>query len=102
MAVRIALRRSRKDSARPTAGSVRRDSIASAQWALGSFGAGSPRSRQPEPLSFPITGRADYESHWERAARRRNERIRAAKACIAAKMAATKAADAASQAAAEE
>ena len=68
MAVRIALRRSREDSARPTDGSVRRDAIASAHRALGSSGAGSSRSRQPEHLSFPITGQADYESHRVRAA----------------------------------
>ena len=102
MAVRIALRRSREDSARPTDGSVRRDAIASAHRALGSSGAGSSRSRQPEHLSFPITGRADYESHRERAARRGKERIRAAEARIAAEMAAAEAADAAARAAAEE
>ena len=101
MAVRIALRRSREDSARPTDGSVRRDSIASAHRALGSSGAGSSRSR-PEHLSFPITGRADYESHRERAARRGKERIRAAEARIAAEMAAAEAADAAARVAAEE
>ena len=101
MAVRIALRRSREDSARPTDGSVRRDAIASAHRALGSSGAGSSRSR-PEHLSFPITGRADYESHRERAARRGKERIRAAEARIAAEMAAAEAADAAARAAAEE
>ena len=101
MAVRIALRRSREDSARPTDGSVRRDAIASAHRALGSSGAGSSRSR-PEHLSFPITGRAEYESHRERAARRGKERIRAAEARIAAEMAAAEAADAAARAAAEE
>ena len=102
MAVRIALRRSREDSARPTDGSVRRDAIASAHRALGSSGAGSSRSRQPEHLSFPITGRAEYESHRERAARRGKERIRAAEARIAAEMAAAEAADEVAGAVAEE
>jgi hypothetical protein len=102
MAVRIALRRSREDSARPTDGSVRRDSIASAECALRSSGAGSSQSRRPENLSFPITGRTDYESHRERIDRRGKERIRAAEARIAAEMAAAEAADAAARAAAEE
>ena len=60
MDVRIALRGSQEDGARPTAGSVRRDSIASAQRALGSSGAGSPWSWQPSNLSFPISGRTEY------------------------------------------
>ena len=98
MAVRIALRRSREDSARPTEGSVQRDSIASAQHALGSSRAGSSRSRRPENLSFPITGRADYESHRERTVRRGKERIRAAEARIAAEMEAAEAADVVEQA----
>jgi hypothetical protein len=102
MAVRIALHRSREDSARPTDGSVRRDSIASAQRALGSSRAGSSRSRQPENLSFPTTGRADYESHRERAARHGKERIRTAEARITAEMATAEGADAAARAAAEE
>ena len=67
MAVRIALRRSREDNARPTDGSVHRDAIVSAQQALGSSGAGSLRSRQLDNLSFSITGRAYYKSHRERA-----------------------------------
>ncbi|KAE8777839.1 B3 domain-containing protein [Hordeum vulgare] len=45
MAVQIALRRFREDSSTPTAGSVRRDSIASAQRALCFYGAGSHRER---------------------------------------------------------
>ncbi|EMS59786.1 E3 ubiquitin-protein ligase XB3 [Triticum urartu] len=102
MSVHIALRRSREDSARPTDGSVRRDSIVSAQRALGSSETGSSRSQQSENLSFPITGRADYESHRERAARRGKEMIRAAEARITAEMAAAEAADAAARAAAEE
>ncbi|XBI59984.1 hypothetical protein VPH35_040958 [Triticum aestivum] len=59
MAVRIALRRSREDSARPTDRSPCSDTIASAHRALESSSAGSSRSRQPEHLSFPITGWAD-------------------------------------------
>lgn len=93
MVVCIALRRSREDSAQPTDGSVRRDSIASAQRALGSSRDGSLRSLQPESLSFPIIGRTDYESHRERAARRGKERTRAAEARITAEIAATEAAD---------
>ena len=102
MAVHIPLRRSQEDSARPTNGSVRRDSIASSQWALGSSGARSSRSQLAENLFFPITGRADYEYHQDRAARHGNEMIRAAEARIAAKMAAAEAADAAARAAVEE
>ena len=74
MSIRIALRRSREDSARPTVEFVHHDAIASAHQALG--------PRQPEHLSFPITSRADYESHRERAACRGKERIRAAEAYI--------------------
>ena len=102
MTVRIALRRSLEDNARPTDGSVRRDTIASAHQALRSSCAGSSRPRLPEHLSFPITGRADYESHRERAARRGKGRIRAFEARIVAEMAAEEAADAAAQRAAEE
>ena len=98
MAVHIALHRSWEDSARPTDGSVLRDTIASAHRALKSSDAGSSQSRS-EHLSFPITGRAEYESHQERAARRGKERIRAVEACIVVEIAA---ADAAAQAAAEE
>lgn len=96
MAVRIALHRSKEDSARSADRSVRRDAIASTHQALGSAGAGFSRSR-PEYLSFPITGRTEYESHEKRAARRGKERIRTVKARIA-----VRAADAAAQAAAEE
>ena len=98
----IALRRSQEGSARPVDGSVHQDSVASAQRALWSSGAGSSRSRQQEPLSFLITGRADYESHRERAARRGKERIRADEARIAAETAAVEVADAAARAAAKE
>nr|XP_020158640.1 uncharacterized protein LOC109776064 [Aegilops tauschii subsp. strangulata] len=102
MAIRIALHRSQEDSARPMDGSVSRDAVASAHRALRSSGVGSLRSRQPEHLSSSITGRVDYESHRERAARRGKERIRAAEARIAAEMAAEEADDAAAQASAEE
>ena len=83
---------------------MRRDALASAHRALGSSGAGSLWSRQPEHLSFPITCRADYESHWKRAAHCGKERIRAAEARIAADMAAAaaQAEDTAVQAAAKE
>jgi hypothetical protein len=98
MAVRIALRRFREDNARPTDGSIWRDSVASAQRALGSSGDGSLPSQQSENLSFPITGRADYESQWERAAHRGKEKLRDAEAPTTA----TEAADATTWAAAEE
>uniref|UniRef100_A0A453K4Z2 Uncharacterized protein n=1 Tax=Aegilops tauschii subsp. strangulata TaxID=200361 RepID=A0A453K4Z2_AEGTS len=68
---------------------------------LASSGAGSSWSR-PEHLSFPITGRAEYESHRKWAAHRGKERIRAAEARIVTEMAAAEAADAAVRAAAEE
>uniref|UniRef100_N1R460 Putative polygalacturonase n=1 Tax=Aegilops tauschii TaxID=37682 RepID=N1R460_AEGTA len=56
MVVRSALCRSREDRPRPTARSVRHESIVSAHLALGSFGAGSSRSsREPSNLPFPIT-----------------------------------------------
>ena len=84
--------RSREDIARPTDKIVQCDSIASAQRTLGSSGVGSSRSRQPKNLFSPIIGRADYESHRERAARRGKERIRATEARIEAEMAAAEAA----------
>ena len=62
MSVRIALC-SREDNTRPTDGSVRHDAIASTHGALRSSGAGSSWSQKPENLSFPITGRENYESH---------------------------------------
>ena len=102
MAVRIALRRSREDSARPMAGSVWRDSIASVHRALGSFGAGSSRSREPSNLPFHITGPAECESHRDWCARHGKERMRADKARLATGMAAAEAADTAARAAAEE
>ena len=91
MAVHIALCCSWEDNARPKDESVRRDAIASTYWVLGSSGAGSLRSWQPEHLSFPITGRADYESHRDQCACRGKERIRAAEARLAADMATARA-----------
>ncbi|KAE8806441.1 E3 ubiquitin-protein ligase XB3 [Hordeum vulgare] len=95
MAVRIALHHSREDNARPEAGTVCRDSIVSAQWALGSF-EGSSRSRRVDPEAF--------ESHRERAAHRGKERIRIAEAFRAKEMTEAKAevADAAVRATAVE
>ncbi|KAE8769809.1 E3 ubiquitin-protein ligase XB3 [Hordeum vulgare] len=101
IAVCIALHRS-QDNARSTTGFVLHDSIASAQRTLGSSGDGSSRFRGSESLSFPITAPIDYESNWERAARRGKERIRVVKARIAEEMAATEAAVGEAQAAEEE
>ncbi|KAE8802441.1 E3 ubiquitin-protein ligase XB3 [Hordeum vulgare] len=98
MAVRIALRCSREDSARLTEGSVCRESIAFVQRAIGSSGAGSSMCRRVDPS----TGPADYESHRELAARRGKERIRISEAYLAKEMTEAEAADAAARAATEE
>ncbi|KAE8794534.1 E3 ubiquitin-protein ligase XB3 [Hordeum vulgare] len=102
MAARITLHCSCKDSVRPTAGSVRRDSITSAQWALESSGAGSSRFRWPENLSFLVIGLTNCDSHRERSARRGKERIMAIEARIAEEMWAAEAVDAVVQAYGEE
>ncbi|KAE8770845.1 E3 ubiquitin-protein ligase XB3 [Hordeum vulgare] len=98
MSIRIALYRSREDIAWPTAGSVFRDFIASAQWALGSSAVRSSRFWWTDPS----TGLADFESHRERVARRGKEMIRVAQDYLTKEMAEAKAADAAARAAAEE
>ncbi|KAE8790280.1 hypothetical protein D1007_35427 [Hordeum vulgare] len=92
MAFCIALRRSWEDNAPPTIGYVWHDSIASAQWSLGSFVAGS--ARQPSNLPFPSSVGAEHESHWDRCGRHRKERIRASKARLIAEMTTAEAAQA--------
>ena len=89
MAVRIALRHSREDGARPMTGSFRHDFIASTHW-------------EPSNLPFPITAPTEYESHRDRCARREKERIRTVEARLVADMEATEAADVAARATKEE